>query len=399
LWITWAASENRDIWRQCKTTDQYYQAAYKEIDELGGKLIHYGVSNSTNTRKCKLPENLLILLWLLRYAIYDDLTLNNLKIYFSPDSIKDSRDSPSPLYNPSWIKNYILIPCMTVYDIFNQPAAKAREIYIKECIGNRNLLLKRSKESILHKLTATFIDIIITNGEPEVTSTTQNMLDIKEYISKQNTDENIAGFTEDYYTLFFTSIPQIIEGNVENHWRLIFKDFYQVGDFVTEKSWPVPASAVSQTRGRSKQLSDTIQGMPGMDRFQFNLPYVQDDKTIPVTIKEFFFLYLAGNIPLAQLTQKTTLPSSLYVRSGHKSLREVPRPNYNVDDKNTEKKKASNERKQLKQQLKSMTEHINGQLETLCDAITPKLDDQDQKQFTDFKNTWKNFKDNLDKYM
>jgi hypothetical protein len=110
LWKYLADKESKDIWKSCKMEEDYRKKALNEVNNLGLKQIHYGRGHIGNSQKSKLPEKLLVLLWILRFTIYDENTLRKLKIFFSPDCIADPRNNPSAIFDPEWLKFYIVIP-------------------------------------------------------------------------------------------------------------------------------------------------------------------------------------------------------------------------------------------------------------------------------------------------
>ncbi len=79
---------NQGLPISCKDNDEKIEKALLEVKELGARKLHYGRSHEGNTKRCKLAENMLIFLWLLRYMVYDETTLSNAKLFFSPDLLK-----------------------------------------------------------------------------------------------------------------------------------------------------------------------------------------------------------------------------------------------------------------------------------------------------------------------
>ena len=113
-WTSWADQEGRPFFKQCKDNDTKIEKALQEVKDLGARKLHYGRSHKTNTKRCKLPENMLIYLWLLRYMVFDETTLTNAKLFFSPDLLKYEDDKDN-VFHAEWIKNNILLPCLCEY--------------------------------------------------------------------------------------------------------------------------------------------------------------------------------------------------------------------------------------------------------------------------------------------
>jgi len=144
-----------------------------------------------------------------------------LKVFFSPDCIADTRNRTSEIFEPDWLKSYIVLPCMNVHDLVNTAEAKTRQIFVENYIGTRLMLMKRVKESILYKLASSIIDIIVAYGyPPDTTAENENMNEFKDHLQQMNNSGN-ESFEQNFYT-FFAAIPHIIESNVEKYSDLIF---------------------------------------------------------------------------------------------------------------------------------------------------------------------------------
>jgi glycerol-3-phosphate O-acyltransferase len=135
----------------------------------------------------------------------------------------DPRNKTPEIFEPDWLKSYIVLPCMNVHDLVNTAEAKTRQIFVENYIGTRLMLMKRVKESILNKLTSSIIDIIEAFGyPPDTTAENENMNEINYHLQQMNSSGN-ESFEQNLYTLFFAAIPHIIESNVEKHSDLIFR--------------------------------------------------------------------------------------------------------------------------------------------------------------------------------
>jgi hypothetical protein len=194
---------------------------------------------------------------------------------------------------------------MNIYDLFHSGKAKTKQFFIEKCIGTRLTLMKRVKDSILYKLASSMIDIIVANGYPPDTKIkNKNITDIKDHLQQETTEEETS-FGKSFYSLFFSSIPHIIESNVEHHSELIFQKFYKLSDFTAEKSWPMPSTMINTTGpGRTRKTNGDIEEPPNMDRFQLCLPFTSENGTVTgLTIREYFNALLAGKVPLNVLTK------------------------------------------------------------------------------------------------
>jgi hypothetical protein len=233
---------------------------------------------------------------------------------------------------------------MNVYDLFHSGETKTKQIFIEKYTGTRLTLMKRIKDSIVYKLASSMIDIIVANGyPPDTTVKNKNITDIKSHL-QQSTTEDDTSFGKNFYSLFFSSIPHMIESNVEQHSKLIFQRFYKLSDFTAEKSWPIPSTMINTTEpGRTRSTDNDIEEPPNMDRFQLCLPFTSENGSVTgLTIGEYFNALLAGKIPLNVLTKKVEVlgtskqqsqtvqlpPTRSSSRSPTRTLRNNKTPNY-----------------------------------------------------------------------
>ena len=92
-WVAWADQEGRATFKNCKDENDRIEEANACLKELEKKVLHYGRTHRENTHRSKLPENMMIYLWLLQYMIHDNTSLNNAILFLSADKIpyKESR--------------------------------------------------------------------------------------------------------------------------------------------------------------------------------------------------------------------------------------------------------------------------------------------------------------------
>ena len=333
-WTSWADQEGRPFFKQCKDNDTKIEKALQEVKDLGARKLHYGRSHKTNTKRCKLPENMLIYLWLLRYMVFDETTLTNAKLFFSPDLLKYEDDKDN-VFHAEWIKNNILLPCLDVIQLISTKNTKTHQVFQTHLCYSKGDLTVRIKECVMHNLVADMIKTIIRNGFPVLTAANtdvqkQNIDEIKATIRKFNSQYNqdselIWGAKQDLYTVFFQAIPYMIERNIEQHWKIMTSNFFRTEQLTNERFWP--------------------QGI-SMSNFKLLLPLENDKHGVDgLTICEFFDAIKAGNVS----------PTLLFIRPEPKSdnskkrqLRELKQKNYieaKSDDEQSEGTNDANYRK------------------------------------------------------
>jgi hypothetical protein len=174
-------------------------------------------------------------------------------------------------------------------------------------------------------------------------------------LSNQNTDalKNRMSFLNrtqdnnivyDLYTMFFTSIANIIETNVKDHHEIIFQDFYKPHEYVTKKSWPLPKTfrQPKHQGGVTKQKSNTLLYYPSIEKFSIRLPFKRNNSNEieALAIKEYFQAILTENIPLKEFffmqsyDSTMTTQQSNVMRVQHPKLKSVQNQviNYSQDD-------------------------------------------------------------------
>jgi len=199
-----------------------------------------GKKHLSNQRRCKLPEDLHVLLWILRFGIHDEHSLNTAALFFSPDCIKTLSDSVGYIYTPSWLKTNIVYPAMQVYNLFeNDTKSETAIIFNKYYMGQTEAVQKCYKESILANLLSQMIETLVKKGYPVLfPDKNANTIAIEKQIDFLNKQSEGNQFS--VLTVFFRSIKHIIEKNVKQYHHIIFQFFYKKTDFVGAKSWPLP---------------------------------------------------------------------------------------------------------------------------------------------------------------
>jgi len=162
----------------------------------------------SNYKRPKLPEDLLVLLWILRFGIHDDYSLSTTALFFSPDCIKTPSDSVDYIYFLYWLKTHIFHPAMQVYNLFENDCDTLK-IFDDYYMGGDSIQ-KCNKESILTNLVSQMIEILVQNRYPVLFPTKNaNTIAIKNQISFLN--KQSQGNQFNILTVFFRSIEHLIK--------------------------------------------------------------------------------------------------------------------------------------------------------------------------------------------
>lgn len=351
-WVAWADQEGRTTFRNCKDENDRIEKANECLKELEKKALHYGRTHRDNTKRSKLPEIMMIYLWLLRYMIHDDTSLDNAILFLSADKIP-YEESKLNVFHHDWILNNILYPCVDVYNLVGNEASKTHKIFNEHLGYKRSDLRKRFKESILYSMASSIVKVLINNPWPPtfIKGNTQlqkcRIQEIQRRIRAYN-EQNTWGVDQDLYTIFLQGIPYMIEKNVEKHWKEMFQHFYKEEDFVTEKAWPPNCNNASEAKsGGEKRYNKNINYDPSMKNFEILLPLENDKGEIDVcNFNEFFTAIRIGNVTPDQLFVRPTPDNS----NADISLKKQPkkrtlRPTKDVNYKEGEVTQTTNDNK------------------------------------------------------
>jgi hypothetical protein len=214
-WVAWADQEGRVTFKNCKDENDRIEKANACLKDLVGKVLHYGRTHRENTQRSKLPENMMIYLWLLRYMIHDNKSLDNAVLFLSADKIP-YEESKLNVFHHDWILNNILNPCVDVYNLLGNDKSNTYKIFYEHLGYKRSDLRKRFKESILYSMASSIINVLVNNPWPPTFvkgNMTLQKLRINEIQSriKSYNDENRWNVHQDIYTVFLQGIPYMIE--------------------------------------------------------------------------------------------------------------------------------------------------------------------------------------------
>lgn len=405
--IHWIDQEKKKSFKSCKNDLEKRQKAESLLSELEGGKIHHG--RVDNYKRCQVPENMLIYLWLLRFMIYDERTLNNAVVFFSADTLPYVESDPRNIFHPSWIKYNILYPTMDVVQTLTNEASQTHKIFMAHYGYDRTELRKRFQESIAHCMAAEIIRTIIGHGFPAKFTPgmgnkqqEKNIADIKAKIAELNREHKYPD-EQDVYTVFFQTIPFIIEKHIEQHYVQMLQHFYKSEQFVTVKSWPSKAtdSQLTPTGGRKKAVNRSIDYDPAMRNFQILLPLKQEHDQIEVlSISEYFTAITHGNVPAKQLFIR---PPPKEIGDRKRKLRDPTPVNY--DEGTPETKRRAKKKTDQQAKLETDIEEFDTDLTAFFHdeygydgTGEPVADANDEQQIKKLVEKWKGIKDQLSGY-
>jgi hypothetical protein len=164
-WVAWADQEGRTTFENCKDENDRIEKANACLKELEKKALHYGRTHKENTHRSKLPEIMMIFLWLLRCMIHGKTLLNNAILFLSSDKIP-YKESRLNVFHHDWILNNILNPCVDVYNLLGNDESKTNKIFMEHVGYKRVDLRKRFKESILYSMASSIVNVLVSNPWP-----------------------------------------------------------------------------------------------------------------------------------------------------------------------------------------------------------------------------------------
>jgi hypothetical protein len=93
--------KNTAFYANLTAEDDIYKRTIGYLQEITARsAIHLGRRHKSGATKiCRAPSNLLALLWLLQYSIYDQGSLDDMITFFTADTFK----TDSKFVNPDWI--------------------------------------------------------------------------------------------------------------------------------------------------------------------------------------------------------------------------------------------------------------------------------------------------------
>lgn len=290
-YISW---RNSSFYPNITATDDIYKQTINYLQELTpARKIHLGRAHKTGgTKICRAPSNLLAILWLLQYSIYENDTLQKMIKFFATDTFKNN----SKFVKPDWIRQFILCPVIDVIDLLSDNKSDfyiATNLYIRSSKHQD----AKFKEFVTYTLTALLIKTLLTFGDnPLFRTKNENTIGINKYL-RQNIrtlaqgeikSNDIMHHCTTLYELFFTALPALFEGNAKQHSKIIFNNF-------------MPASDLGTTFFH--KYSTII-------NFTLELPMKEQGKVKAVTLPNYFQGILDGKVSIQDLLGDGTLKAN-----------------------------------------------------------------------------------------
>ena len=271
-YISW---RNSSFYPNITAADEIYKQTINYLEELTpARKIHLGRAHKTGgTKICRAPYNLLAILWLLQYSIYDENTLQYMIKFFATDTFKNN----SKFVKPDWIRQFILNPVIDVIDLLSDNKSDfyiAADSYIR----SRKHQGAKFTDFVTYTLTTTLVQILLKFGDnPLFRARNDNTIAINKFLRDnikslaqgENKTDNITSHCTTLYELFFTALPALFEGNAKQHSNIIFNNFIPANDLgtsffhkhssITDFTLQLPMK--DQGEIKSVILSDYFQGI------------------------------------------------------------------------------------------------------------------------------------------
>ena len=266
---------NSSFYPNITAADEIYKQTINYLEELTpARKIHLGRAHKTGgTKICRAPSNLLAILWLLQYSIYDENTLQYMIKFFATDTFKNN----SKFVKPDWIRQFILNPVIDVIDLLSDNKSDfyiAAESYIR----SRKHQGAKFTDFVTYTLTTTLIQVLLKFGDnPLFRTKNDNTIAINKFLRDniktlgqgENKTNDITYHCTTLYELFFTALPALFEGNAKQHSNIIFNNFFPANDLgtsffhkhcnITDFTLQLPMK--DQGEIKSVILSDYFQGI------------------------------------------------------------------------------------------------------------------------------------------
>jgi hypothetical protein len=286
-YISW---RNSSFYPNITAVDDIYKQTINYLEELTpARKIHLGRAHKTGgTKICRAPSNLLAILWLLQYSIYDENTLQDMIKFFATDTFKNN----SKFVKPDWIRQFILNPVIDVIDLLSDNKS---DFYIAADSYIRSHKHQGAKftDFVTYTLTTTLIHILLKFGDnPLLHTKNENTIAINKFLRDniksleqgENKTNNIIYHCTTLYELFFTALPAFFEGNAKQHSNIIFDNFMPANDLGTSFF--------------HKHSSITV--------FSLQLPMTVQGEIKDVILPEYFQGILDGKVSIQDLLGKST---------------------------------------------------------------------------------------------
>ena len=286
-YLSW---RNSSFYPNITAADDIYKQTINYLGELTpARKIHLGRAHKTGgTKICRAPSNLLAILWLLQYSIYDENTLQYMIKFFATDTFKNN----SKFVKPDWIRQFILNPVIDVIDLLSDNKSDfyiAADSYIK----SRKHQGAKFTDFVTYTLTTTLVQLLLKFGDnPLFRTKNDNTIAINKFLRDniktlgqgENKTNDITYHCTTLYELFFTALPALFEGNAKEHGNIIFKNFMPANELGTSFFH------------KTGSVTD----------FSLVLPMADQGKIKGVILPEYFQGILDGKVSIQDLLCKST---------------------------------------------------------------------------------------------
>ena len=213
---------------------QQYLTTLKDV--TGAQCLHYGRKHiGTKSNKVKVPEELLTLLWMLRYCIHDFNSLQDFKTFLAPDTFTNTENNGEEcsLLTLKSFSLFIINPVVTIATEFignksNFLCEMIRQHYITE---NDRVKFPKIQEFVYYSTASEMIRIMLHyKADPkfrtdnEHTQIITGILEGSTSLPLKSTVYKIEE-ADNLYHLFFSSLPYLLFYYQKEHWKLILSKF------------------------------------------------------------------------------------------------------------------------------------------------------------------------------
>jgi len=292
--------------------------------------LHFGITQGTGKSKstCTFPEPLLCILWLHRWAIADENTLENFKLLLRPDiTFKWDQRTVKDFYNPTWIRQNIINHVMRTVNLL---VVKKRNEHATRYI-NYHKMSSRLQAVLTHNITTDIVEALLkygpdpvclpnaTNSQSErvlneIADRLRKNVDI---LKKMNRTKNTflpTTFTE----LILAAIPRFFElsfAGEDNFTMHLYDDFlvdHPTQQEIKKTAWE-PDTTWDKFKIRIplvKKTANKVDTTPARQRAKKSAPEVGGVKKKPCSVDKLFELVLIGELDTIYLFDESTTEST-----------------------------------------------------------------------------------------
>ena len=206
------AREHAYAYERDKTFENFSNT--KKIEELKSSLetwtttkeLHMGFNQKVKAKyPLQFPHQLLVTLFIIRYAVTDKPSLDNLKRLVSSDfiPIQEQVEPNFEFFEPKWLESHVVV---NIVEIFNNTIG-LNTVIPEKILHTPKHTRTRLKAAVYHTTTKAFIQILLKYGGHPKLPTTKHFDRMHEFLNKRATNRQPTTVTE----LIFDALPFILK--------------------------------------------------------------------------------------------------------------------------------------------------------------------------------------------